>query len=127
MQEHMSESEEQSLLFDMTALFSRKYPDLNLLFHIPNGGKRDIRTAVKLRAEGVKPGVPDLFLPVARGKYHGLFVELKVGKNKTSKYQDEWLAKLTEQGYKAIVCYSADKAFTVIEAYLNLDKNREAK
>ena len=52
---------------------------------------RDIRTAANLKKEGVKRGVPDICLPVSRGKYHGLYIEMKAGKNKPSKEQKEWI------------------------------------
>lgn len=55
----------------------RAHPELQLLYHVPNEGKRTWRTGARLKSEGLKPGVPDLCLPVARGKYHGLYVELK--------------------------------------------------
>ena len=48
-----------------------RFPELVLLYHIPNGGKRDAQTAISLKRQGVKAGVPDLHLPVARGGYHG--------------------------------------------------------
>ena len=77
----MSEHDEQSAIFEWAALMQGAYPELGLLFAIPNGGKRDKATAGKLKAEGVKAGVPDMCLPVSNGKYHGLFIELKVGEN----------------------------------------------
>jgi len=55
-------------------------------------------------AEGVKRGVPDVFLPVARGGYHGLWIEMKYGKNKTTSNQKWWLNELKDQGYKTAVC-----------------------
>ena len=80
----ISESVEQIHLFQWARMQSCTMPELNLLFHIPNGGKRNITTAKRLKAEGVKAGVPDLFLPVSRGGFFGLFIEMKVGKNKTT-------------------------------------------
>ena len=55
------------------------------------GGKRDAKTATILKRQGVKAGVPDLHLPVARGGYHGLYIELKVGDNTTTKKQKDWI------------------------------------
>lgn len=97
-----------------------KYPELNLLFHIPNGGSRNKLEAYNLKKQGVKPGVPDLCLPVARGGYHGLFIEMKAGKNTTSTNQDEWIRNLKEQGYCAAVCYGFEQAKDLIIEYLNL-------
>jgi hypothetical protein len=59
------------------AYAQRKYPELELLFHVPNGEARDPRTAAKLKWLGVRPGVPDLLLPMPRGPYAGLALEMK--------------------------------------------------
>lgn len=113
-----NESIEQICLFRWAAYSSGAMPELKLLYHIPNGGKRDIATAKKLKAEGVKAGVPDICLPVARGKYHGLYIELKVGKNKTTENQDMWLEALNKNGYYTDVCYGWEEASKVITDYL---------
>lgn len=55
----------------------RQWPELALLHHIPNGGTRDAVEAKHLKQQGVKSGVPDLCLPVPRGQYHGLYIEIK--------------------------------------------------
>lgn len=93
----------------------------NLIFHIPNGGSRNIIEAVNLRKQGVKAGVPDLFLPVPTTKYHGLFIELKrsEGSARVSATQKKWLDLLEQNKYKAIVCYGAEHAIQEIEAYLS--------
>ena len=70
-----TEEQEQRLLLAWAARTGR--PELRLLHAIPNGGKRLKSEAARLQAMGVKPGVPDLCLPVPRGKYHGLYIELK--------------------------------------------------
>lgn len=114
----MSEAQEQTALFQWAMLARQKYPQLELLHHIPNGGKRDKREAGALKRQGVKAGVPDICLPVPRNNYHGLYIELKVGKNKTSKFQNEWIENLREQGYCVEVCYGWNAARDVIEKYL---------
>lgn len=108
-----TESQEQAALFKWAELNR-----INLLFHIPNGGRRDIITASRLKAEGVKAGVPDMFLPVPRGEHHGLFIELKTVAGTTSESQERWLEALNEQGYKAVVCYGWVEAAAVITNYL---------
>jgi len=113
-----SESVEQISLFRWAIYSSSTMPELDLLFHIPNGGKRDITTAKRLKAEGVKAGVPDICLPCPKGKYHGLYIELKTGKNKTTETQDKWLTELSRQGYKTAVCYGWEKASEIITKYL---------
>lgn len=112
------EHDEQVALFQWIAL-ERNIPELGLLFAIPNGGKRHIFTAKKLKAEGVKPGVPDLFLPVARGGYHGLFLEMKREKGgRLSQHQKEWGEALTAQGYVVVSCPGWDAARHVLLLYL---------
>lgn len=119
----------QSALFCWAALNLDKYPQLSMLFAIPNGGQRDKITAAKLKAEGVKSGVPDIMLPVARFGCHGLFIELKkpkaklengkeLAKGRTSNNQDTWIAKLKDEGYGACVCYGWNEARQVLEDYL---------
>ena len=67
----------------------------------------------------MKAGVPDLFLPVPRGPYHGLWIEMKVGRNKPTAAQEEWMDRLSEQGYKCHVCYGWQDAMGMISAYLD--------
>jgi hypothetical protein len=97
-----------------------KWPALKLLFHIPNERKCSEVTGKLLRLSGVKRGVPDLFLPVARGEYHGLFIEMKTEKGKTTPDQDWWITELSEQGYFAEVCHGWESAKRVIEWYMEL-------
>ena len=115
-----TESEEQQALFQWAGLQRGKYPELDLLYHIPNGGNRSKAEAGRFKAEGVKAGVPDICLPVARGCFHGLYVELKREKgSKTSDEQKRWIEKLSKQGYFAVVCRGWTKAAEAIVLYLN--------
>mgnify|MGYP004666730145 CR=1 FL=1 len=114
------EADEQKKLFRWADFMKTEYPELDMMFHIPNGGSRNKLEAANLKKQGVRAGVPDICLPVARGGYHGLFIELKFGKNKTTAKQDEWLAKLNEKGYAVAVCYGCKKAQDKILKYLNL-------
>ena len=91
-------------------------PELKLLYHVPNEGKRTNGTI--LQAAGVIAGIPDLCLPVARRGYHGLYIEMKFGKNKPTKQQIEVMTRLKEQRYKVYTAYSADEARAVIRYYL---------
>lgn len=113
-----SESTEQIGLFRWADYAACTMPELRLLFHIPNGGKRHKTTAARLKMEGVKAGVPDICLPVARGKYHGLYIELKAGKNTVTDNQSRWLTELTRQGYCTAVCYGWEEASKIIMRYL---------
>ena len=112
------EHQEQAALMRWAEYQSKKLPELALLFAIPNGGFRSKATAGRLKAEGVKAGVPDIFLPVARGEFHGLFIEMKAGRNKPTATQSAWLYHLSQQGYKVAVCYGWEAARDMITEYL---------
>ena len=93
------ESGHQEALFSWAAYRTEIMPELQYMYHVPNGGKRDKATAAVLKRQGVKAGVPDIMLPAARAGYHGLYIELKAGENTTTKKQKEWLEYLRQQGY----------------------------
>lgn len=115
-----TESAEQQALFTWARLLEGKYPELRLLYHIPNGGARNKATAGRLKAEGVKAGVPDLCLPVARGNCHGLYVELKRARGgKVSDEQRNWMTALGQEGYMVAACPGWEQAARIIEGYLN--------
>ena len=114
------ESAEQTAVFQWAAYRTGVYPELELLYHVPNGGSRNPIEAARLKAQGVKAGVPDLCLPVPRGGFHGLYIELKAGTNKPTEKQTEWLAALDKQGYATFVCYGWQQAKEVIEKYLGM-------
>lgn len=103
------ESGHQEALFNWAAYRTGLMPELQYMYHVPNGGKRDAATAVALKRQGVKAGVPDIMLPAARAGYHGLYIELKAGKNTTTKKQKEWLEYLRQQGYYTAVCYGCSQ------------------
>jgi len=114
-----TESQEQASLFQWAETMLYRYPELALMYHIPNGGSRNKIEAARLKAQGVKPGVPDICLPVARKGYHGLYIELKRrGGGKVSDEQKEWIKALTEQEYTVVVCEGWDVARAAIEHYL---------
>jgi len=114
----MSEHDEQRKLFQWAAYRTGVYPELALMFAIPNGGHRHKAVAAKLKAEGVKRGVPDMFLAVRRGDYAGLFLELKHGRNKATPEQRQWIDRLTAQGYRALVVREFEGARAAIIEYL---------
>lgn len=114
-----SEDAHQAALFCWCNLNLHLYPQLKWLFAIPNGGYRDKITAGKLKATGVKSGVPDICLPCPTWTHKiGLFIELKVGKNKTSENQNEWIEYLKNAGYDVYVCYGWEDARDRIVEYL---------
>jgi hypothetical protein len=115
----MSEHQEQVTLFQWAATQLVPYPELEYLHAVPNGGQRHKAVAGKLKAEGVKPGVPDIFLDVARNGYFGLRLELK---RRFDGYptpaQRVWGAQLERQGYQCVVCRGWEHARDVILEYL---------
>lgn len=99
--------------------FRIQYPLIkNTLFAIPNGGVRNIGTAIKLKKEGVMPGVSDLFLMVPKGSKCGLFIEMKAKGGKIQENQAEFMKLATQMGYQAVVCYGFLEAKKAIKLYL---------
>lgn len=96
-----TEHQEQCALFEWAAQSRGKWPELALLYAIPNGGHRLPAVAGKLKAEGVKKGMLDTCLPCARSGYHGFYVELKSRGRKPTPEQYAWMTALRAQGYKA--------------------------
>lgn len=114
-----TEHAEQVQLFTWARWQSAKYPELELMHAIPNGGLRNKKTAALLAAEGVKSGVCDIFLPSAHCGYHGLYIEMKRTKGgRVSDEQNKFIEEVTEQGYAAFVCKGFEAAREIILAYL---------
>lgn len=107
-------------LMQIVSLYERKYPDLARLTHIPNGGARGKAAAGKLKAEGVRRGVPDYLLPVRAGDFAGLAIELKAGGGRLDPEQRDWLNHLQSNGWMAVVAYGANEAWSVISKYLGI-------
>jgi hypothetical protein len=84
-------------------------------------GERFSPEANKLKDEGMLPGVPDLFLPKARGGFHGLYIELKVGDNKPSMDQLRFIASVREEGFRVDVCWGAGQAVKAVKEYLGAE------
>lgn len=121
----VSEAQHQSTLMQWSRQPSilAKWPELKLLHHIPNGGNRDAIDGARMKEQGVKRGVPDLHLPVARGKYHSLYIELKRADcGETSVDQDWWIEELNRQGNFCEVCHGWESARRVIEWYMTLPR-----
>lgn len=112
-----NEEDEQAALFEYASW--QQEPEWGLMFSIPNGGFRSKRTGAKMKRTGLKAGVPDLYLPVARDKYFGMFIEMKSEKGRVQPNQAVWIADLKEQGYRVEVCYGCEAAINTINDYLN--------
>ena len=117
-----SEDTEQINVMEWARWNVSKYPELKWLHHIPNGGSRNKREAVKLKQMGVKAGVSDICLPYPKGIYCGLYIEMKFGNNRKTAEQKEFLQEMEKVGHFVATCYSAEDAVRVIEEYLNIGK-----
>lgn len=116
-----TEAQEQKSLIEWAKWQEKKYPELKMLMHVPNEGKRSKRYGAELKRMGMAKGFPDLGLLVPNKKYAGLFIELKADKTKSmTKEQKEWLEKLNSYGYKAVRCNGSEEAIQVIKKYLNI-------
>lgn len=109
----------QAALFCWCSQNIRQYPQLKRLFAIPNGGLRNPATAARLKAEGVKSGVPDIMLAIPIGKWHGLFIEMKIGRNQPTNEQEDWLVDLSCAGYYTAVCHEWTQARNIVVNYLD--------
>ena len=129
---HKTEHGEQCAVVNWCEVHENKWPCLKYIYAIPNGGHRHKAVAGKLKAEGVKAGVPDLCLPYPTCKriidripyggelpgYHGLYIEMKVKGGSVKKHQQEWIDYLWQAGYSVEVAWSADEAIQIIKNYL---------
>lgn len=88
------------------------------LFHIPNGGSRQIVESVNLKRSGVRPGIPDLFLATPRGQFHGMFIEMKKEDGKIESEQHAAIDAMERQGYRCIVAFDHGEAIVKITKYL---------
>lgn len=113
-----TEDQAQAAIFDWAKWQREKYPALKAMYHAANEGKRSRIAGANLKRQGMKPGVSDICLPYAAGKYNNLYIELKVGSNKASDTQLTFIDTINEIGGKALVVYGADSAIEVITAYL---------
>jgi len=115
-----SESQQQQALFKWVAYAKRFTPELENLFAIPNGAHVSMNNRKRLIREGLRSGVPDLFLAVPRANFAGLFIELKRDKKAIlGESQKKWIKKLKKAGYAAGVCYGFNQTVECINEYLN--------
>ena len=116
---------EQKLVVEWADWNAHKYPELKWLHHCPNGGKRNAWEAAKFKQLGVKPGISDLHLPYPKGKYCGLYIEMKAGNNKLQETQKEFLKDMEKAGHFVVTCYSSNIAIDILEEYCKLSENEE--
>ena len=114
-----SEDAEQETVIQWARICSGKWPELKLLHHVPNGGRRNAKEAAKLKRMGVLAGVADLHLPVARGGYNGLYIEMKYEEGRLLESQKKFLKAAAAEGNYCVVCYSAADAIEVLDLYMH--------
>jgi hypothetical protein len=120
-----TEHSHQVALFMWCNVAKRWLPELGLLFAIPNGGQRAPAVAARMKAEGVKAGVPDMMLPVQSRGSAGLFIELKrlkaTGKARglVSANQDDWIKALRHKGYFCGECWGWESARDILLWYID--------
>lgn len=119
---HRLEHDEQVALFQWLDTHAATMPDLAKAFAIPNGGYRTPRTAGRMKAEGVRPGIPDVFLLVPRGAFHGLMVEMKLPGKPLSPSQADWHFAFAKDGYHVVLATTWEMARDRILEYLALPK-----
>jgi hypothetical protein len=114
-----TEAEEQKALFEWAAYNIKRYPALELLIHISNEGKRSLWAGRELKAQGLKPGVPDIVLPVPNRHHIALWIEMKRRKDgRVSEAQKRMMFALKKYGNMAVVCYGWEEARDTILNYL---------
>ncbi len=116
-----TESQIQQWFIKWCWINQRKYPKLRLGFAVPNQGQRDVRNASRMKAEGLRAGVPDWMLPVSQGGNHfysGLAIEFKRPGGKLTKAQEEYHALLKQEGWCVAICYDWKLAAEIVEDYL---------
>jgi hypothetical protein len=114
----MSEHAHQKAFIQWCKLHERLYPELGLIYHTPNGSKRTPWQQRQAKADGMRAGIPDIHLPVARGDYHGLWIEFKFGKNTLTRAQHDYLMALKDQQHCCEVVYDWGHAKDLVIWYL---------
>jgi hypothetical protein len=112
------EFDDQVAVFQWRNLQLNVYPELKYMFSTLNGVRLPIGVAVKMKRSGMTRGVLDIWLPVRRGGYSGLVIELKHGDNDTTPEQKEWIEFLKDQGFCAVATWGVDETIGEITNYL---------
>lgn len=117
-EQKLTERQQQQRVVKWAQEHEADFPELKLLYHVPNERKCSPQQGRQMKLMGVRSGVPDLCLPVARAGFHGLYIEMKSEKGKVSENQKFWIENLTAQGFQTAVCHSWLEAVQVLENYL---------
>jgi hypothetical protein len=117
------ESLEQEMVFYWARANEKAHPELKWLHSSLNGVRLRPMQAVRAKKQGMKKGIADIFLPVKRDKFSGLYIELKRLKGSTTSLeQKEFLRFVRDQGYFAEICLGANEAIKLIKKYLEIGK-----
>lgn len=112
---------EQVNFFQFLSLMAIDNPEVGLAHASLNGARMSWNQAKKQKAAGMKSGIPDIFFPVPRYPYHGLYIELKRVKGGVlSDEQKLMIPRLKEQGYLVEVCRGFEEATVVFRKYFAL-------
>ena len=118
------EHQEQVKLFKWLDKAVAFIPQLAVAYAIPNAAKRSPRLGAYMKAEGLRSGVPDICIPAPSGDYCGLYIEMKIGKNKPTAAQLSWIEALRIVGHRVEVCYSEKAAIDIILDYFKKETAR---
>jgi len=114
-----SEHDEQAVILAWARAMRGQYPELALLFAVPNGARTSYSQAKRLKAEGMQAGVPDLCLPVARKGWHAMYLEVKRQKGgRVSEMQRWWGERLRQEGNFVVVVRGAERGIHYLKRYL---------
>lgn len=113
-----SEHANQVAVFLWASVHVKEFPELEWMYAVPNAGKRSFVVGARMKAEGLRSGVPDICLPVARGEWSSLYIEMKAGDNTLSDSQVKWKHGLTKLGNCVVTCWGWEDAVSCIKNYL---------
>lgn len=99
----------------------------NDYFAVPNAARRSPRHGAYMKEEGLRAGVPDLFITIGVHGSHGLFLEFKTQKGRLTESQRERINLLTLRGYSCEVVRSVEEAIDAFKCYLNPPPMETAK
>jgi len=116
----------QCSIIEWCAWSHQNFPDIDLVFAVPNGGNRSLSEAVRFKREGVKAGMPDLVLPVSKLGFHSLYIEVKTPKGKLSKEQQKMHKRLRDAGNAVVIARSLDDFIDITKGYYSKHKKYES-
>lgn len=103
--------------------FGLQFPKLApLLFHVPNGGSRNVIEAANLKRQGVRAGVADLILLFPKGGHGSLCIEMKYKKGRQRDSQKNWQRIAKAAGNKYVICRSLDEFMKEVKNYLGVER-----